>query len=129
MRIGTLVAMMALVIGLGASGAAVAVPQLESNDTFGSRQVLAPGTSTVEGNLASPPPPLSADFSFFGNNLSSGGVDAFNISGETAGGPIPRGQITEVPHPIRSSGPSMTRRGPRSGSSMTTAGRAEHFRP
>ena len=84
MRIGTLVAIMALVIGLGASGAAVAVPELESNDTFGSRQVLAPGTSTVEGNLGSP---LSADFSSFGNNLSSGGVDAFNISGETAGEP------------------------------------------
>ena len=74
-------------LGLGLAASVVfAAPEIEDNNTFGSRQTLPFGTIEVEGEL---PPFNSTDFDHhFSGNLAAGVVDSFAIPGLTADTPF-----------------------------------------
>ncbi len=78
-----------LVVGLCLAVApAFALPEIEENDTFGTRQVLPVGTTMVEGALAGFDASVY-DFAFSGESLDTGTeVDLFEILGLTPGDPF-----------------------------------------
>lgn len=73
------------VLSLGVASATVAVPEVEPNDSFATRQVLSPGDSTVEGDLEDV-------FATFDETragvLAEGAVDSYTITGATPSAPF-----------------------------------------
>ncbi len=104
----------AIVIAMGSSSAAYAVPETELNDSFADIDVLAPGEWDYQGELSLGIPVDPPDFFdvytpdyYFSGTLTEGAIDAYNVGGLSVSDDVqiiinntPSGSVTPSPDTV-----------------------------